>query len=73
MSLCYSVVLALLLPDTQLNARFLSSDQKDIAVERVRANHNVTSDRHFKLRRARPQDLAYISSLCPLPLDVSAP
>ncbi|KAM0749041.1 MFS general substrate transporter [Meredithblackwellia eburnea MCA 4105] len=51
-SFLYSFVLAAFLPDTQLKARFLTQEQKEIAVERVRANHTVSADKHFKWDQA---------------------
>lgn len=44
LSFAWAFVLAFFLPDSQHNARFLNKTQKLIAVERVRANQNVTLD-----------------------------
>lgn len=38
MTVCYSIVVYLFLPDTQANARFLSKDDQIKAVHRVREN-----------------------------------
>ena len=47
-SFAFAIVLAFLMPDHQMNARWLNERERKIAIERVRANQNVTSEHHWK-------------------------
>ncbi|RAK81243.1 MFS general substrate transporter [Aspergillus fijiensis CBS 313.89] len=44
LGLAYAVVLSLLMPDTQANARWLTPKERRIAADRVRANHTGNSN-----------------------------
>ena len=37
------------MPDNQLNARFLSKEERVLAIERVRSNQQGIGNKHFKL------------------------
>jgi ACS family allantoate permease-like MFS transporter len=43
------VVFLLLMPDNQLNARFLSPEERLMAIERIRRNHQGVGNKHFKM------------------------
>lgn len=49
----FGVVLAIWLPDSPLTARFLSSEDRQIALERVRCNKEATGIQEFKLHQVK--------------------
>ncbi len=48
LSFAFALILIVLMPDNQTNARWLSERQKKIAIERVRQNRTVTADDRWK-------------------------
>jgi hypothetical protein len=44
----FAVLFFYVVPDNQLNARWLTKDERQIAVERIRANRTGVENRHFK-------------------------
>ncbi|EGX93375.1 allantoate permease, putative [Cordyceps militaris CM01] len=63
-SLLFALVVVVLMPDNQTNARWLNQRQKQIAMERVRANQTVTADDKWKWNQFRealrdPQTLLF--------------
>ena len=48
-TVCAGIVFLLLMPDNQLNARWLSKNDRMLAVERVRINQQGIGNKHFKL------------------------
>jgi ACS family allantoate permease-like MFS transporter len=47
------VVLAIFLPDSPLNARFLTAEEREMAVERVRCNQQAVNNKEYKLYQVK--------------------
>ncbi len=47
------VVLAIFLPDSPLNARFLKPHEKQMAVDRIRGTHQEVGNRDYKLYQVK--------------------
>lgn len=47
------VILAIFLPDSPLNARFLRPDEREMAVERIRGNQQGIGNKEFKLYQVK--------------------
>lgn len=47
-SFAFGIAMIFLMPDNQNNARWLTSREKKIAIERLRANQNVSADHTWK-------------------------
>lgn len=48
MTLTWGGVLLLLLPDTPSTARWLTTEQRELAVDRIRSNQTGMKDNHYK-------------------------
>jgi MFS transporter, ACS family, allantoate permease len=48
-TICVGCVFLWVIPDNQLNARWLSADDRVLAIERVRINQQGIGNRHFKM------------------------
>ena len=48
-TICVGIVFLFVMPDNQLNARWLSKNDRRLAVERVRINQQGIGNKHFKL------------------------
>jgi ACS family allantoate permease-like MFS transporter len=49
LTVCVGIIFLLVIPDNQLNARWLSKDDRRLAVERVRINQQGIGNKHFKM------------------------
>jgi ACS family allantoate permease-like MFS transporter len=47
------VVLALFLPDSPLTARFLTAQEKEVAIERIRSNQQSVGNHEYKLYQVK--------------------
>jgi MFS family permease len=47
--ICVGIIFLLVIPDNQLNAWWLSKDDRRLAVERVRINQQGIGNKHFKM------------------------
>ncbi|KAJ9102854.1 hypothetical protein QFC19_004582 [Naganishia cerealis] len=47
------VVLAIFLPDSPLTARFLTAEEKKIAIERIRGNQQSVGNHDFKMYQVK--------------------
>lgn len=47
------VVLALFLPDSPLTARFLTAQEKEVAIERIRSNQQSVGNHDYKLYQVK--------------------
>lgn len=48
LTICFGFLLLAFMPDSPLNARFLSPREKAVAIERIRGNNQGVGNRHFK-------------------------
>lgn len=53
LTLAIGVLFMIFVPDNQLNARWLSKEDRRLAVERVRVNQQGIGNKHFKLHQLR--------------------
>ena len=49
LTVCVGIIFLFLIPDNQLNARFLTKKERVLAIERVRVNAQGIGNKHFKL------------------------
>ena len=53
LTLAIGVLFLIFVPDNQLNARWLSKDDRRLAIERVRVNQQGIGNKHFKLHQLK--------------------
>ena len=49
LTICVGFIFLWVVPDSQLNARFLSKEDRVLAIERVRCNQQGIGNKHFKM------------------------
>ncbi|KAI5247840.1 putative MFS allantoate transporter [Aureobasidium subglaciale] len=49
LTICVGFIFLYVIPDSQLNARFLSKEDRVLAIERVRCNQQGIGNKHFKM------------------------
>lgn len=49
LTVCVGCIFLWVMPDNQLNARFLSKEDRLLAIERVRKNQQGIGNKHFKM------------------------
>ena len=49
LTMCIGIIFLFVMPDNQLNARWLSKDDRRLAIERVRINQQGIGNKHFKM------------------------
>lgn len=49
LTICVGAIFFWVIPDSQLNARFLSKEDRILAIERVRCNQQGIGNKHFKM------------------------
>jgi len=48
LTICIGIIFLFVMPDNQLNARWLSKEDRILAVERVRVNQQGIGNKHWK-------------------------
>jgi MFS transporter, ACS family, DAL5 transporter family protein len=49
LTICMGIVFLFVMPDNQMNARFLSKEDRILAVERIRVNQQGVGNKHWKM------------------------
>jgi MFS transporter, ACS family, allantoate permease len=49
LTICMGIIFLFIMPDNQMNARFLSKEDRILAIERIRVNQQGVGNKHWKL------------------------